>query len=409
MLKVLHTSDWHIGRTLYSKRRYEEFAAFLDWLLQLIAEQGIDILLISGDVFDTTTPSNKALELYYSFLSVASNSCCRKIVVIGGNHDSATSLDAPKDLLKALNISVVGAARESLAEEVITVSDRNGELELVVCAVPFLRERDLRRVEAGESIAEKESKLLEGLREHYNGVVKIAKDLATEKVPVLVMGHLYTASAFSSGKDSERELYVGTLAHVDVSDLPSEAAYYALGHLHRKQLVGGSETIRYSGSPIPMSFSEATQQKVVLCLEFNDDSKLNITELPVPVFQRLESVSGDLDVILTRINELKSKNESVWIEVEYTGSAICAELKDEVEAAVAGSCVEVCRIRNNLSLELSLMQNSGTGIVELGELDKMLVFRLCLQERDIVSEQAVELEELYTEILQEMQDEDGRE
>ncbi len=404
MLRVLHTSDWHIGRTLYSKRRYEEFSAFLDWLLLLINEQRIDVLLISGDVFDTTTPSNKALELYYSFLSAAANSCCRKIVVIGGNHDSATSLDAPKELLKALNISVVGAARDSLAEEVIPVRNNSGELELVICAVPFLRERDLRSVEAGESIAEKERKLLAGLQYHYNGVVKIARELAAGTVPVLVMGHLFTASAFSSGGDSERELYVGTLAHVDISDLPADVAYYALGHLHRKQCVGGKEYIRYSGSPIPLSFSEASQQKVVLCLEFMGDNEVKVAEVAVPVFQRLQSVRGNLGEILKIISGLKAENESVWIEVEYTGSDICTELKDEVETAVAGSCVEVCRIRNNLRQELSLMQDTDTGIIELGDLDKMSVFRLCLQEREIGAEQAIELEKLYTEVLYEMRE-----
>ena len=151
MLRVLHTSDWHIGRILYSRKRYEEYERFLDWMVGIIAEKSVDVLLISGDIFDTTTPSNRALELYYSFLSATSRTGCRSIIIIGGNHDSATSLDAPKQLLHALNITVIGAAREKLAEEVVCIRGAEGEVELVVCAVPYLRERDIRVVTAGDT------------------------------------------------------------------------------------------------------------------------------------------------------------------------------------------------------------------------------------------------------------------
>ena len=125
-MKILHTSDWHLGRTLYGRRRYEEFAAFLEWLAQVIEGQGIEALLVAGDVFDTSTPGNRAQELYYRFLCRVAASCCRHVVVIAGNHDSPTFLAAPKELLRALDIHVVGMMSEHPEDEVLVLRDRDG-------------------------------------------------------------------------------------------------------------------------------------------------------------------------------------------------------------------------------------------------------------------------------------------
>jgi exonuclease SbcD len=112
-MKILHTSDWHIGRSLYGRKRYDEFSAFLDWLAEFIQTENIDALLVAGDIFDTSMPSNRAQELYYRFLCKVSASCCRHIVVIAGNHDSPSFLNAPKELLRALNVHVVGSITQN--------------------------------------------------------------------------------------------------------------------------------------------------------------------------------------------------------------------------------------------------------------------------------------------------------
>lgn len=161
-MKILHTSDWHLGRALYGKKRYEEFEGFLSWLAETIRQNKIETLLVAGDVFDTGAPSNSAQELYYRFLCQVAGSQCRHVVVTGGNHDSPSFLNAPKELLKALDVHVVGNATESLEDEVLTLRDKEGEPELIVCAVPYLRDRDIRVVEAGESVDDKERKLVEG-------------------------------------------------------------------------------------------------------------------------------------------------------------------------------------------------------------------------------------------------------
>ena len=133
-MNILHTSDWHLGRMLYGRKRYQEFAAFLDWLLELVEQQSVDVLIVAGDIFDTTTPSNKAQSLYYRFLARLSHSCCRHVVVVGGNHDSPSFLEAPKALLQFLDIHIIGAAQEQPEDEVLLLRDAQDQLELIVCA-----------------------------------------------------------------------------------------------------------------------------------------------------------------------------------------------------------------------------------------------------------------------------------
>ena len=174
-MRLLHTSDWHIGRTLYGRKRYEEFEAFLHWLAETIQGDGIDALLVAGDVFDTSVPSNRAQELYYRFLCRVAASPCRHVVVVAGNHDSPSFLNAPRELLKALNVHVIGSASENPEDEVLVLRDGRDTPELIVCAVPYLRDRDIRVAEAGESVEDKERKLIEGIRSRYAAVAAIAE------------------------------------------------------------------------------------------------------------------------------------------------------------------------------------------------------------------------------------------
>ena len=249
-MKVLHTSDWHIGRTLYGRKRYEEFGAFLTWLADTIQQNEIDALLVAGDIFDTSAPSNRAQELYYRFLCRVAASCCRHVVVVAGNHDSPSFLNAPKELLKALDVHVVGSSTESPEDEVLVLRNDQDTPELIVCAVPYLRDRDIRVAEAGESVEDKERKLIDGIRTHYATVAALAEQKREElgaNIPIVGTGHLFTAGGQTVDGDGVRELYVGSLAHVTAGIFPACFNYLALGHLHIPQEVNGSKTIRYSG------------------------------------------------------------------------------------------------------------------------------------------------------------------
>ena len=411
-MKILHTSDWHIGRSLYGRKRYDEFSAFLDWLAEFIQTESVDALLVAGDVFDTSTPSNRAQELYYQFLCKVSASCCRHIVVIAGNHDSPSFLNAPKELLRALNVHVVGSISDNPEDEVITLKGSSGIPEAIVCAVPYLRDRDIRIVEAGESIEDKNTNLIEGLRRHYAEACIIAEKKQKEyeqtnqilHVPVIGMGHLFAAGGKTVDGDGVRELYVGSLAHVDKDIFPACIDYLALGHLHVPQKVGAAEYIRYSGSPIPMGYGEAYQEKSVVIVEFSNDPQSNITLHTVPCFQALERISGGIDEITERIHKLKSKDSNAWLEIEYTGTEIAGNLRELIDEAVADTAMEIRRIKNRRVVERVLGRTCKEETLD--DLNVNDVFIRCLDTYEVMEDERPELIQSYKEIITSLHEED---
>ena len=408
-MKILHTSDWHIGRTLYGRKRYEEFEAFLTWLAETIQQNAIDALLVAGDVFDTSAPSNRAQELYYRFLCRVAASCCRHVVVVAGNHDSPSFLNAPKELLKALDVHVVGSITEFPEDEVLVLRNDQDTPELIVCAVPYLRDRDIRVAEAGESVEDKERKLIEGIRTHYAAVAALAEQKREElgvDIPIVGTGHLFTAGGQTVDGDGVRELYVGSLAHVTAGIFPACFNYLALGHLHVPQKVNGSETIRYSGSPLPMGFGEAKQQKSVCQVEFHSTAA-SVQLIDVPVFQKLERVKGDWDGISSRILELTATddpNRRAWLEVIYDGIEVIGDLRERLEAAISGTQMEILRIKNNRIIDRVLGQIHEEETLD--DLNVNDVFERCLAVHDVPEEQRPELLRAYQETVSSLYEDD---
>ena len=408
-MKVLHTSDWHIGRTLYGRKRYEEFEAFLTWLAETIQQNEIDALLVAGDIFDTSAPSNRAQELYYRFLCRVAASCCRHVVVVAGNHDSPSFLNAPKELLKALDVHVVGSSTESPEDEVLVLRNDQDTPELIVCAVPYLRDRDIRVAEAGESVEDKERKLIDGIRTHYATVAALAEQKREElgaDIPIVGTGHLFTAGGQTVDGDGVRELYVGSLAHVTAGIFPACFNYLALGHLHIPQEVNGSKTIRYSGSPLPMGFGEAKQQKSVCQVEFHSTAA-SVQLIDVPVFQKLERVKGDWDGISSRILELTATddpNRRAWLEVIYDGIEVIGDLRERLEAAISGTQMEILRIKNNRIIDRVLGQIHEEETLD--DLNVNDVFERCLAVHDVSEEQRPELLRAYQETVSSLYEDD---
>ncbi len=398
-MKVLHTSDWHIGRTLHGRKRYEESEAFLNWLAGLIEDEAIDVLLVAGDVFDNSTPSNTAQEIYYRFLYRMAASANRHVVVTAGNHDSPTFLNAPRELLKYLNIHVVGCASDPPADEAIVLAGSNHEPGLLVCAVPYLRDRDIRVAEAGEGIEDKERKLIEGIRTHYRLVCEAARqkrDLLNKPVPIVVMGHLFAAGGRTVDGDGVRELYIGSLAQVGVDLFPEGIDYLALGHLHIPQKVGGSDVIRYCGSPLPIGFGEADQQKCVVLVEFSGNAP-HVTEIPVPRFRELKTLRGDWQTIACGFEAMKAAGSCAWLEIVYDGEEIASDLRERLEEAIAGSAIEILSVKNNRVMALAMGRMGAEE--SLDDLDVTDVFNRCLDAHDIPKDQRSELLSAYREVI----------
>ncbi len=405
-MKILHTSDWHIGRTLYGRKRYEEFEAFLTWLAETIQQNAIDVLLVAGDVFDTSAPSNRAQELYYRFLCRVAASSCRHVIVVAGNHDSPSFLNAPKELLKALDVHVVGSRTENLEDEVLVLRNKHDVPELIVCAVPYLRDRDIRVAEAGESVEDKERKLIDGIRTHYAAVAALAEQKRKElgaDIPIIGTGHLFAAGGQTTDGDGVRELYVGSLAHVTAGIFPPSFDYLALGHLHVPQKVNGLETTRYSGSPLPMGFGEAKQQKSVCQIAFHNRAA-SVQLIDVPVFQKLERIKGDSAAISRRILALAATDTPSWLEVIYDGTDIIGNLREHFERVTAGTQMEILRIKNNRIINHLLEQTYEEETLD--DLNEDDVFERCLAVHKVPEDQRPELLRAYRETISSLYEDD---
>jgi len=398
-MKILHTADWHIGRSLYNHKRYEEFEAFLDWLAHVIIEENIDALIVAGDVFDNSTPSNRSQELYYRFLCKVAASSCRHVVVTSGNHDSPSFLNAPKDLLRFLDVHVVGMVPENIDDEVIVLNDSEGAPELIVCAVPYLRDCDIRIAEPGESFQDKDRKLIDGIRKHYQVVCSKAEEIKStmeQNIPIVAMGHIFVAGGKTIEGDGVRELYVGTLAHVGSDIFPQCIDYLALGHLHVPQVVYGNQAMRYSGSPIAMGFGEASQEKSV-CIVDLSDTPLNIELKRVPTFQKMARIKGSWEAITARLEELSLSEESIWLEVVYEGDEVKGDLRGDIEAIIEGTRLKVLRVKNTRIIERVLR---STKIEEtLDDLDVNDVFLRCMDSHEIPDTQRAGLLSAYGEMV----------
>jgi exonuclease SbcD len=408
VMKILHTSDWHIGRALYGRKRYEEFERFLDWLVECIQAQDAKVLLVAGDVFDNGTPSNRALELYYRFLCRVEGAGCRHVVITAGNHDSPSLLNAPREVLRFLNVHVVGCMAEAPEDEVLVLHDRDGRPALIVCAVPYLRDRDIRCSEAGETFEDKGRKLVEGIRNHYLqvGDIAVARRAGLGvNVPIIAMGHLFTSGGQTIEGDGVRELYVGNLGQVRADIFPECFDYLALGHLHVAQKVNGSDVHRYSGASIPMSFGEAGQRKIVVAVNL-DSERVSIEEIEVPCFQLLTTVRGDWDRIAAQIAGMKKQFASVWLEVIYEGDQLAGDLQERLRELIEGTSLEILRTKN---LRIADRTLSRMAIEEtLDDLTVEDVFARCLSVHEVPAEQQEELFSVFREAVYALHEDDMR-
>ncbi len=510
-LKVLHTSDWHLGRRLYGRMRYDEFEAFLSWLYDTIVTQQVDVLIVAGDIFDTMTPSNKSQALYYEFLGKVSKTCCQHIVIVAGNHDSPSFLDAPSQVLKFLNVHVIGTACDDLNDEVLILEDADGNPHCIIAAVPYLRDRDVRNSAAGESAQDKDSNVIAGIRAHYDGVAEIAKahqkhmiQTHQRHIPIIATGHLFAAGSKTTDDDGVRDLYVGNLGKISADMFDECFDYVALGHLHVPQRVGGCDHIRYSGSPIAMGFGEARQQKQVLLVQFgavinsldnknpedknltanvasnretsppasktlnakpmaispdnslnnrsndnatfmddlfgfnesddtdyddnkdtnqvsvtietltepeskrlhsNDANHMQVISLPIPCFQKLAQVSGDLQTIQATIQTL-AQSESVWLEIVYTGDDIVSDLHEQVHAMVERLPCEILKTKNPSKYNKVLNQEKSSETLQ--DLNEREVFDRCLSIHNVTDAQKLTLRHAYEEIVYNIHNNDSR-
>ncbi|MEO6546795.1 MAG: exonuclease SbcCD subunit D C-terminal domain-containing protein [Ferruginibacter sp.] len=351
-MKILHTADWHIGQLFHEYDRTYEHQQFLNWLATTIREQAVDVLLISGDVFDLSNPSAVSIKMFYTFLNQAVKINRQlQIVITAGNHDSASRLESPKPLLESSNIHIIGIVEKKedgqidCEKLIIPLKDNAGGIKSWCLAIPFLRMGDYPYTAGCDNPYE------EGVAAIYKEVYLHAETKKQTGQSIICMGHLHTQQAEITDMDKSERLIMGGVECVSAAAFDKEIKYVALGHIHKAQRVGGKDHIRYCGSPIPMSFSELNYKHQVIVFDLSDDKISNLTSIEVPLavaLQRLPSVHSRLSEVLSILGQLPSTGANPqlapYLEVRVLLDAPEPGLRHKIDTALIGKHVRLAKI-----------------------------------------------------------------
>ena len=391
-MRIIHTSDWHLGQNFYSKSRAAEHSAFLDWLLTSAQAHEVDAIIVAGDIFDTGSPPSYARELYNRFVVQLQQTGCQ-LVVLAGNHDSVATLNESRDILAFLKTTVVASAGHAP----FILPQRDGTPGAIFCPVPFLRPRELVTSQAGHSGGEKQQLLLNAISDYYQQQYEAACALRGDRpLPIVASGHLTTVGASKS--DAVRDIYIGTLEAFPASHFPP-VDYVALGHIHRAQKIGGSEHIRYSGSPIALSFDETGKSKSVNLVTFSDGHLAEVLPLTVPVTQPLAVLKGDFSSISEQLTQWRDAPQEpvVWLDIEITSDEYLHDIQRKIQAQTEDLPVEVLLVRRSRAQRERIL--AGERRETLSELQVEEVFERRLAQETLEEAQQLRLTQLFNETL----------
>lgn len=350
MIRILHTADWHLGQTFFGYDRSQEHELFLNWLAEEMKQKEIDALIIAGDVFDVSNPSAASQSIYYRFICrVTAENPQLQIVIVAGNHDSAARLEAPLPLLQAMRTEVRGVVRKLEGGEIdydhltVELKNRNGEVELLCMAVPFLRQGDYPAVQT------EGNPYTEGVRELYTQLLKRLWKRRKENQAIVAIGHLQATGSEIAEKDYSERTVIGGLECVSPDTFSEQIAYTALGHIHKSQRVSGREYIRYAGSPIPMSFAEKHYHHGVVMVTFDEGSVVEMQRLECPKLVPLVSVPHREpalpEVVLEALKALPEVDGvAPYLEVKVLLEEPEPMLRQEVEEALKDKNYRLARI-----------------------------------------------------------------
>ncbi len=427
-MKILHTSDWHLGQTLHQYERSYEHARFLDWLLDQLEAEQVDALLIAGDIFDNTNPSAASQQQLYRFLQQARMRVPHlAIVMTAGNHDSPGRIEAPGPLLSLLDANAIGAVGRPLEPDdasgeeaadrlerldrlIVPLKDRAGQIAAWCIAMPFLRPADLPRIEGeGEGQADP---YLAGMALLYRQAWQRVQSKRSPDQAVIAMGHCHMTGGQVS-EESERRLVIGGAEALPASLFDPGIAYVALGHLHLAQRVGGNETRRYCGSPLPLSFSELDYPHQVLLVELAGAAVASVRELRIPravELLRVPKQPAALEQVLAQLEALelpeRPEQEQPYLQVRVQLSQPEPGLRARIEAALAGKPVRLVRIETSRAPSSAADADAApsASVEELAALAPTDFFGRLYRHR-FGAEPAPELLQAFDELLAQAQEE----
>ncbi|MES2014867.1 MAG: exonuclease SbcCD subunit D C-terminal domain-containing protein [Pseudomonadota bacterium] len=387
-MRLLHTSDWHLGQALHNYERTYEHQCFLDWLLDTIVAEQADALLIAGDIFDTANPSAASQKQFYRFLQQARARAPQlDIVVIAGNHDSPGRLEAPGPLLEAHGTSVIGHVLRAqdgeieLDRHVIALHGKDGTVQAWCLAIPFLRPGDVPRLAPLDDGAAPQDPYLGGIALLYSQAYALAAARRQPGQAIVAMGHCHMVDGAAS-LESERRIVIGGTEALPASVFDAGIGYTALGHLHLAQRVGQKEHVRYCGSPLPLSFAEVAYQHQVLRIDLRDGVAQAVTPLPVPravELLRVPARPAPLDEALAALAALDLAplplHQQPLLEVRVLLDGPEPGLRGRIETALAGKPVRLAKIEPTRKADAASGDVSAMSLDQLAQLQPDDVFR----------------------------------
>lgn len=403
-MRLLHTSDWHLGQSLHNFERHYEHQRFLDWLLDTIVSEQADALLVAGDIYDNANPSAASQRQLYTFLQQARARAPQlDIVVIAGNHDSPGRLEAPGPLLEVHGTTVIGCPHRDADGNIVVermlvpLTGKDGAVAAWVLAVPFLRHGDVPRLappstdapaDAGavEAAAPQPDPYLAGIAELYRQALELAAARAAAGQAIVAMGHCHMVNGTMSA-DSERRIVIGGTEMLPSGIFPPPIAYAALGHLHLAQQVGPHGHIRYSGSPIPLSFAETSYPHQVLRIDLDGAQVRAITPLHVPravQLLRIPDKPALLEEVLAALAALDLPDappeRQPLLEVRVRLTAPEPGLRARIEAALQGKPVRLAKIETSSAARSSL-DEAAASLDQLASLQPDEIFKRLYRQR----------------------------
>lgn len=387
-MRLLHTSDWHLGQTLHNYERGYEHQRFLDWLLDTLVAERVDVLLVAGDVFDNANPSAASQKQLYVFLQQArARLPALQLVVVAGNHDSAGRLEAPAPLLAAHGTHVIGHllrgddGQIDLERLLLPLTGADGQVQAWCLAVPFLRPGDVPKLPAGDT----QDAYLGGIALLYRQLADLALARRRPGQAILAMGHCHMVGGEMSN-DSERRIVIGGTEMLPSGIFDTSIAYAALGHLHKAQAVGGQEHIRYCGSPIPLSFAEVNYRHQVLCLDIDGEQLREVRAIAVPravPLLRVPAAPAPINEVLAQLAALDVPEAPAeaqpFLEVRVRLDAPEPGLRTRIEAALDGKSVRLAKIETSSAARSSAPENMT--LDQLGQLQPDDIFRRLYQQK----------------------------
>jgi DNA repair protein SbcD/Mre11 len=410
MLRIFHTADWHLGHHLHGVSRQLEHQQFLDWLLDEMHNKQVDVLIVAGDIFDSANPSSAAQSQLYEFLVKARTRLTNlDIVLVGGNHDSASRLDAPSPILNALGVTVVGGLSRNGQGNIdwqrllVPLTNAAGEIKAWCGAMPFLRNADL------PTNQEDRDPLISGMKTLYADLFSQLQQKAGNKQSLLLTGHCYMVNGAVS-ELSERKILGGNQHALPVELFPDDIAYVALGHLHLAQQVGANDHIRYSGSPIPLSFDESDYPHQVIQVDIKAGQPVETTAIKIPRSVQLLRVPNGKDFAV--LPEVIEQLQSLTLDELPIEQRPLLELRIRLEKPEPGLRQQIENVIANLPVRLLKISTAYSGSEKsladlnieerLEELQALDVFQRCYQNK--YDKEAPEaMNALFNELLESLQ------